>query len=57
MTRDEFVEAARRSDRSHTGDAPEPPLPSTGATTDEELEEVVEAAKRRSPTAETGQAG
>jgi hypothetical protein len=55
--RDEFVAKARRSDRSHTGAAPEPALPAERATTDEELDEVVEAASRRSPIAETGQAG
>ncbi|HEY0387350.1 MAG TPA: hypothetical protein VGC71_02800 [Gaiellales bacterium] len=55
--RDDLVEAARQSDRSHTVTAPEPPLPPARAVTDEELDEVVEAAKQRSPTTETGQAG
>jgi hypothetical protein len=55
--RDDFVEAARLSDRSHAVTSPEPPLPPARASTDEELDEVAEAAKQRSSTTETGTAG
>jgi hypothetical protein len=55
--RDDFVEAARLSDRSHAVTSPEPPLPPARASTDEELAEVVETATQRSSTTETGTAG
>jgi len=54
--RDEFVVEARRSGRSRTGVPDPPPSPQRGQT-DEQLDAVVAAAKQRSPTSETGQAG
>jgi hypothetical protein len=55
--RDAFVRAARSSDRSQTSGPPEPSLPQTGPAGDADLEGIVEAARRRSPSTETGQAG
>jgi hypothetical protein len=55
--REDFVEAARASDRSQTSGPPEPPLPRTPVPDETELREIVDAARRRSPSTETGQAG
>ena len=55
--REDFVRAARASDRSHTSAPPEPSLPRTSEPDEAELQRIVEAANQRSPTAETGQAG
>jgi hypothetical protein len=55
--RDEFVVEARRSDRSRHWRARPAAIPQRGQT-DEQLDAVVAAAaKQRSPTSETGQAG
>lgn len=57
LPREAFVNAARASDRSQASGPPEPPLPRTADPTQAELHCVIAAAKQRSPTAETGQAG
>jgi hypothetical protein len=55
--RDDFVEAARASDRSQTSWPPEPPLPRTSVPDEIQLREIIDAARQRSPSSETGHAG